>query len=116
MFVLRDSLPLLVALFAFFGCDSKQYLRYQKQECIPVGCVPSAEVTFERGCLPRGCVSAQGVCVCPGGVSAGGGVCPGGVFLVGCLPGGCLPQCMLGYTPPVNRMTDACENITFPQR
>ena len=39
--------------------------------------------------------------------SAGGGgcVCPGGVC-----PGGCLPQCMLGYTPPVNRMTDACEN------
>ena len=29
--------------------------------------------------------------------------------------GGCLPQCMLGYTPPpppVNRMTDRCKNIT----
>ena len=28
---------------------------------------------------------------------------------------GCLAQCMLGYTPPVDRMTDACENITLPQ-
>ena len=34
----------------------------------------------------------------------GGDVCPGG-----CLPGGV-------YTsPPVDRMTDACENISFPQ-
>ena len=24
-------------------------------------------------------------------------------------------QCMLGYHPPVNRITDACENITLPQ-
>ena len=46
------------------------------------------------GCLPRG------VCL-PMGVSAQGGVCPGG---------GCLPD-----THPVNRMTDACENITLPQ-
>ena len=34
-----------------------------------------------------------------------------------CLPGGvcpegCLPQCKLGYTPFVNRMTDACENLS----
>ena len=29
-------------------------------------------------------------------------------------PGGCPPQCMLGYThTPVDRMTDACENITL---
>ena len=34
----------------------------------------------------------------PGGVSAWGG----------CLPGRCTP-------PPVDRMTDACENITFSQ-
>ena len=47
-----------------------------------------------------------------------------------CIPacigqGGCIPacigkgvyaQCMLGYTPPpVNRITDRCKNITFPQ-
>ena len=28
---------------------------------------------------------------------------------------GGLQQCMLGYTPTVNRITDACENITFLQ-
>ena len=38
------------------------------------------------------------------GLSAQGIVCPGG----------CLPQCMLGYTS-MNRMTNACENITLPQ-
>ena len=42
-----------------------------------------------------------------GGVSQhalGGGVCPGG-----CLPSACWD------TPPVDRMTDACKNITLPQ-
>ena len=48
------------------------------QECIPVGCVPSAAVavSWREGCLPGGGV------VCPGGVSAQG-VCPGW----GCLAG-----------------------------
>ena len=59
----------------------------------PVGCVPSAVVAI-RG------VSAQGVST----------ILHAGI----CLPRGYLSQCMLGYTPsPVNRMTDACENITF---
>ena len=53
---------------------------FRKQECIPVGCVPSAAVAVSRevvsaggrgvclgGCLPRGCLP-------------GGGVCPGGVW------------------------------------
>ena len=44
-------------------------------------------------------------------VGGGGGVCPGCMCV--CL-GGCLPQCMLGYTP-LNRITDNCENITSPQ-
>ena len=52
-----------------------------KQECIPVGCVPSAAVA-----------------VCPGGSTRGG------------LPGGVLPD-----TPPCDRMTDRCKNITLPQ-
>ena len=59
--------------FGKFMCRSRQ-------ECIPVGCVPSAAVAFcwwGRGCLPRG-VSAGGVCL-PKGVSAGGSVCLGGV-------------------------------------
>ena len=25
------------------------------------------------------------------------------------------PRCMLGYIPPVDRITDTCKNITFPQ-
>ena len=54
------------------------------------GCLP-------RGCLPRGGWSAQD-----------GGVCP-----VGCLHGECLPRGV--YTSPMDRMIDACENITFPK-
>ena len=50
-----------------------------------------------RGCLPSGCLH---IGVCPGV----GGSLPGGEVL----PRGCTP-------PSVDRMTDACENITFPQ-
>ena len=98
----------------FFGKN------FAKQECIPVACVPPAQ--RQLGGL------------CPGGLP--GGVCPGGVpcdlshhaFDVTCM----LPphqlratnsaaayivvvQGMMGYTPPVNRITDTCKNITFPQ-
>ena len=51
------------------------------------------------------CSGRQGVCVCVQGVSRSRGcvqvrgMCPGGVHL----------------SPPVDRMTDTCENITFPQ-
>ena len=64
--------------------------------------------------------------VCPGGVSAPGGVCPGR-----CLPRGVFAQVVSArrglprgvsargvsaggvcQTPPMDRMTDACENIT----
>ena len=48
----------------------------KQQECIPVGCVPSAALAIL------------------GGVSAQGGVCPRG-----CMPGGVL------YTSPVDRQT-----------
>ena len=62
-----------------------------KQECIPVGCVPSPAVVIWgvcwEGCLTGGCLL---------GVSVQGG----------CLPGGCPSQCMMGYIPsPVNRIT-----------
>ena len=91
-----------------------------KQECIPAGCVPSTAVAVCWGGMSAWGVSAQGR-VSPRGVSVQGGlprgVCPGGCLPGRCLPGGrgCLPQCMLGYTPPVNKITDACENITLPQ-
>ena len=53
----------------------------------------------QGGCLPRGRGYAQGGGVCPGGL-------PGGVFAWGCLPD---PP-----PRPVDKITDACENITFP--
>ena len=55
-----------------------------KQECIPVGCVPSATVAAGEGVVsaPGGVWETGGVCpmgVCPaGGGSAPGGICPGG--------------------------------------
>ena len=50
----------------------------------------------------------------PGGMSAQGCVSAGGVVClpVGVCPGGCLPA---SNPPPVDRMTDTCENITLPQ-
>ena len=91
-----------------------------KQECIPVGCVPSAAVAA-GGCLPRG-VSARGVCpvgCVPTGVFAQGGCIPActmqGVCIPACtgqgcvsqhvLAGRCLLQCMLGYIP-LDRILD----------
>ena len=51
------------------------------------------------------CTGGVYIPACTGqGVSGQGGVCLGG-----CLQGLCLPHI------PVERMTDACENITFPQ-
>ena len=81
--------------------DNHYYEIIPEQECIPVGCVPSAAVAVSWG------------------------VCPGGVCLVfpgdGVWPGGCLPS-LLGkgcvwQTPPTwtEFLTDDCENITFPQ-
>ena len=71
----------------------------------PGGCL-------SRGCLPRGRCLTGGVCL---GVSAQGclpgAVCPGSACQSrGCLPRGCLPD-----PPLVNRMSDRCKNITFPQ-
>ena len=73
----------------------KNLSRYWWQECIPVGCVPSATVSISGDVyLPGVCVPAGGVCL------PAGGVCPGGGWL-----------CLLVHLPPV----DTCENITFPQ-
>ena len=65
---------------------------FSKQECIPVGCVPSAAVAIGGGSA-RGCVR---VCVCEGGVCPGGCVCPEQV----CLPNKCTPP------PPVDSIPD----------
>ena len=65
-----------------------------KQECIPVGCIPSAAVAVSVGvCLGRGCLPWESVCLGRG-----------------CLARGCLPR-----HPPVNRITGRYRNITFPQ-
>ena len=96
------------------------------QECIPVGCVPSAAVTVSRGvgvCLLRGGGAPGGVCSGGRGVSALGGClllggcvsAPGGSTAPrGCLlQGGVVSQHALRRTPPPCGQTDACKNITF---
>ena len=113
-------------------CKSVNYhLGYQhisKQECIPVGCVPSAAVAVGGG---WGCLEG----VCPGGVCPGGCL-PGGVSAQGwgvsawglcvsqhALGRGCLPRGCVCIPAPVHAgiphwtefLTHACENITFPQ-
>ena len=74
-----------------------------KQECIPVGCVPSAAVTVSEGgwclparwgCLLAGCGCLHGGCL-PRRWGLSGGYLPRGWLPRGCLPGGCLPD-----TPP----------------
>ena len=88
-----------------FKTVGKCYSKYNSiQECIPVGCIPSAAVAvffWGGGCLPRGCL--------PGGGLPGGGVCLGG----------CLPRRGVHPLPPVDRidtrLTHAWENITLPQ-
>ena len=52
----------------------------------------------------------------PGGGCLLGGVCSGGCLLLGegvSALGGGIPPCTEADTPPVNRMTDRCKNITL---
>ena len=111
------------------------FLRYEcshinRQECIPVGCVPAARRPYAGvcflgggwcllrgvclvrgvGCLLRGvCLVWGGVVSAPGGESAwsrGGCVCSGGVCLV---RGVCIPACTEADTlppPRVDRILD----------
>ena len=67
------------------------------------GGVCSGGVSGPRGSAPGG-LSALGVSD-PRGVCSRGGVCSGGG----------IPACTEADTPPVNRMTDACKNITLAQ-
>ena len=84
-----------------------------KQECIPVGCVPSAAmavfggVSLPRGVSARGGVCSRGGCLLLGVVSApgriwSGGSAPRGVSALG----GCgIPACTEADTPRVHRHT-----------
>ena len=109
----------------------EKFQQQNKQECIPVGCVPPAcwpypsmhcrgylprGVYLPGGCtcqgvyLTRGCTCQKGVylpagCTCQGGVLAQEGVHAGGVTCPGEVPAQVLS--------PVNRMTDRCKNITL---
>ena len=58
-----------------------------KQECIPVGCVPSAAVAVFTPVCQSFC-SQGGGCLPGGGLSA-----QGGVSARGCLPRGYIPVC-----------------------
>ena len=62
---------------------------HSEQECIPVGCVPSAAVAVLVGGVLGGPAQSEGCLL-------GRGICLG------------------GCTPPMDRMTNACENILFP--
>ena len=93
--MLQQSLRILSS--RVFAGERKHY----QQECIPVGCVPSAAVAVSVGrgdpgvCLPRGCV-------CPGVVYAGRGVYAGGVSTWG---GVVSAQGGVCQTSPVNKVT-----------
>ena len=107
-----------------------------KQECIPVGCVPAARRPYARVCFPGGGgVSGPGVCVWSGGaclvqrgvsgLGEGGCVWSGGCVWFGGVSGlggwgGCVwsggsasVPCGIPPLPPVNRMTNRCKNITL---
>ena len=72
------------------------------------------------GCMLESASGGGGVCsggVCSQGVSALGGVCSWGVSVprgVSTPRGGCgIPTCTEADTLPVDRITDACKNITL---
>ena len=65
-----------------------------EQECIPVGCVPPAAVAISGGVSPPGIPPEQTPCKA-------------------CWDTTC--NACWDSTPPVNRMTNRCKNITLPQ-
>ena len=78
------------------------------------GCLPGGG----GACLEGGCVPGGGVPAWRGGACLEGGCLPGGgvpAWRGGCLPGGGVPAWRGGtwHPPPVDRITDACKNITL---
>ena len=81
---------------------------------------PYAGVCFPGGVCsggvsaPGGCVCSWGVvCLLPGGSGPRGGLLRRGLVPRGSAPGGWYPSMHWGRTPPMNRMTDRCKNITL---
>ena len=86
-------------------CDINKTIQdKQKQECIPVGCVPAAHWPYAAVFFPGGVCLVLGGSPCQGGLPGPGGW---GVFS---LPGG---PARRPPSPPVNRITDTCKNITL---
>ena len=98
-------------------CSASVSVHCVKLECIPVGCVAPASMVISR--------TSHAV------FSGGMGVCLGGVCPCRCLPRGVSAQRGVQtpldrdrhtqpqtqrqrQTPPVNRMTDRCKDVTFP--
>ena len=103
------------------GGFTVEMLTFVEQEYIPVGCVPAAHWPYAAVCF-LGCLVLGGFSLAGGVLPGRGGVLPGrggspwrGVVF----PGGgvVLPGRGGGFslleTPPVNRMTDRCKNITL---
>ena len=110
----ENGAPLFTVLWWILPCWN-----YVKQECIPVGCVPSAAIAVSPRagvCLvPRGSVPWER-CVCSGGCLVPGGLIPGGCLVLGGYvwlfgPGGGIPACTEADAPC--GQTHACENKTF---
>ena len=91
-----------------------------EQECIPIGCVPSAAVAVSSlggvcsgGCLLKGLLGGSAL----GGLLwevCSGGVCSGGCLLLGVSARGVVSQYALRQTPPPPcGQTHVCKNITF---
>ena len=98
--------------------DSQLKFLQMKQECIQVGCVPAERWKYSGVCCSGGS-GPGGTSLVWGGVWSQGGVWSrgvppwsgGGVWSQGsaCL----VPRGGWSGTPPVNRMTHTCKNITL---
>ena len=93
----------VIKLF-LYKCLTSRDKKNSKQECIPVGCIPPASVVTTR-CQYRRGVHYSG-CTFWGDVYQG----PGTRHTYPPQKGS-----GTGHTTRLDRITDTCENITFPQ-